>query len=155
MSNRVLLDAIGQKVSFPGQNVLTALDRDLLYTSSWPALGATDEGLHVVNWDNGTGNSGSHNQNVYFSRTFLTPPSAIFTILLSGSNRAVASGGSARMSKTVRQQIEGSTGVIATYSFNSVIHNDRIQFTGSWDRNSPAYAIPNFRVFWRAFAYNY
>lgn len=155
MSNRLVLYSGGLKVSFPGRNVLTDADRDLLFTSNWPTLGATDEGSHTVNWDNGTGNSGSHNQNVYFSTTYPSPPAVIMTIFLSGSNRAVATGGSARMSKTVRQQIDGSTGIIATYSFNSNIFNDRIQFVGSWDRNSPAYAIPNFRVVWKAFAYSY
>lgn len=155
MSNRVLLDSNGLKVSFPGRNVLTDADRDLLFTSNWPTLGATDEGTHLVNWDNGSGNSGSHNQSVYFSSPYLIAPSAIMSIVLVGSNRAVASGGSARMSKTVRQQIGSSTGVIATYSFNSTIFTDRIQFSGSWSRNSPAYTIPNFRIFWRAFAYSY
>lgn len=154
MANRVLLNSNGLKVAFPGQNVLTAGNVDLLFTSDWPILGVTEEGTHTVNW-NLSGNSGNYDQSVYFANAFSSVPATQMMLTISGGGRAVSSGGGIQISRDVRQVINDVSGSIAYYELRTVVYADRIRFIGEWTRNSGAYIIPNLTIAWKAFAYNY
>jgi hypothetical protein len=75
MTNRVLLDSSGLKVSKPGVNVLTASASQLNFNSEWSQVGLYRRGTYTIDWPISA--SGIF---INLGKTFTTPPIVIFEI---------------------------------------------------------------------------
>jgi hypothetical protein len=85
MTNRVLLNASGLKVSKPGVNVLTAPTSGLQFSSDWSALGFYRSAEIDCNWNR------PEYLNFSLGKTFSTPPMVQFHRVISSSQTELMS----------------------------------------------------------------
>lgn len=78
MTNRVLLDASGLKISQPGYDVFSTPNRFMNFTSDWAQANMHTKGVVYLY-------SGQYSQTVYFGTSFSTHPLAIFRAQYDGS----------------------------------------------------------------------
>jgi hypothetical protein len=82
MANRVLLNALGLRVTKPGANVLTAGNADLLFSSDWSQVGHHLSGSKTISWTPvpGSPQQATWSDSVGFGKTFASVPLVVFTL---------------------------------------------------------------------------
>ncbi|WP_196258557.1 hypothetical protein [Pelagibacterium limicola] len=159
MSNRILLGQRGSEqglwIAKPGQNVLTANDADLQYSSSFPAFGIVEQGTHNVNWTI-SGFDGSYSATVFFAKSYGTPPLVLFDLPVGNHHRVMQKNESASFGVVVRQFSGGGGSIpLALWQVIATVFHNRIVFTGNWSRQFTGYKIPQVLIRYSVCSFNF
>lgn len=154
MANRVLLGQRGSDyglwVSKPGQNVLTAPDRQLQFNSNLPAFGILEQGTYTVNWNISAGPfDGGHSHDVMFAQSYGTPPLVWIDLPVGSHVRMIQSGPTGTFGISVSSNVPLARWRVTTRS----LHN-RLRVTGEWMRQYTGYVIPNVTLRYTVYSFN-
>ncbi len=154
MANRVLLGERGSDyglwVSKPGQNVLTAPDGQLQFTSNLPAFGIMERGTYVVDWNISAGPfDGGHSHDVMFAQSYGTPPLVWIDLPVGSATKVIQSGSAGYTGISVSSDVP-----LANWHITTSILHDRLRVTGTWMRQSTGYVIPNVTLRYSVFSFN-
>ncbi len=148
MTNRVLLDANGLRVSRATKDVISAGIGDLKFNSDWSQLGVFATGSKAPSWSIISSTEGYWHDTSAFGRTFATAP-LVFFDLDAGGGVYVPVGDASGF--TYHQEYGVGTNywwVVAQVSTTGLTFNARYNKpTSGWTR-------PSFTIKWSAMYYN-
>jgi len=150
MTNRILLNAGGLKISNPGADVLTAAGRFLHFSSDWSQLGQYAQGSATTSWAV-SGEVGTWTQSIGLGKTFASPPQVFFERDL-GGGKFCPLGGASGFTYSVTDTSLGGTPryfwVIAEVTTSQII------LTARYDKRTSGWTQPQFTTRYTVFQYN-
>lgn len=165
MANRVVMDADGIKISKPGENVLTAPNDRLNFTSDWSAFSILLTGTQNISWPTSSV-TGSVSYNIPYGVTLPTPPVCQAEVDLGfGWTIMPSTGGSfASIGRNVRVYNNVGGGPIwnrtAFWRFSVVATPSRLEIRGNFDGSGvnlidTNFFPANFPLRYTVFRYNF
>lgn len=92
MSNRVLLNSSGLKVSKPGVDVLTAGSTGLQFSSDWSGMPIAERGTVTLNWTTLSSTEATSARTITLAKTYSSVPYTLFFWIIAGVRVGIGMG---------------------------------------------------------------
>lgn len=147
MTNRVLLNASGLRVSRATKDVLSAGLGDLKFNSDWSQLGVFTTGSKAPSWSVISSTEGYWHDTQSFGRTFATEPLVFFEID-AGTGLYLPIGDAAGFTFHQETGVSNYWWVVVQVSTTGLTYNAR------YNKPNSGWTRPSFTIKWTAMYYN-